>query len=530
MATATRTSGTVGNDENILKTTIDVDRKFTINIEVVRPAKVDVDEIFDSLEDRCFLPKTKMLQQVNRNKFRWSVATVEDAQKFVDELIEHPMKVGGSDTIITYASKVQTFNLWDTPYELTKGEIIGLLSDFGQVQDIRWTKHHRDPNVMDGRIIVTMFNVKRRPPSSILLSRTGRITIRAPGEKFVKQQRQQYCYKCKAVGEHWPQECPGDTVCHFCRAEGHRQAACPMRLGQDINPPADPLGLNDDPPLNNLLNNSNFQNGGSPPRVPSTISDNSDKSENSDDETGESGQEGNRGAQEGGKKKRRKRQRSPKGNRPEPNKELFPPEGSALGGNDPSYSQITSGVKSTTTYQGPEKRTNTSDLNNEEFIDTFYREVTQNNSQEFEPIVKPPITSTPSTSFKIPPPIPPPIPPRAGMSTKRSDMSGSPDLRQGETPADKKMRHYTSPVLNLGPPLSSDMKKLVHLSKDEIDRIQREKERERLRDAKEGKGRSRSRSQDRDGPKEGKNNRRHTMGGTSGQGRETKSASSKKLK
>lgn len=220
--------------ETVVHLNHEIDRKCTINIEVIREAKVEINEIFDALEQRAFLTYTKCLQQISRNKFRWSLATEEIAQRLLQELNEYEMDVGGDPTRVTYASRVQTYILYDTPYEMREEDLREIFEEFGQILTIKKTYHRTMPEILDGRMILTFLDVKKRPPSSIILGQSGKITIRLPGEKI----RRQHCYKCGAIESHPPDECPESTKCHYCRETGHRYATCPKRVENDSQIPS----------------------------------------------------------------------------------------------------------------------------------------------------------------------------------------------------------------------------------------------------------------------------------------------------
>ena len=221
MATANTTSGPMY--ETIRQTHKSIDRRNTINLEVKRSAKVEVIEVIKAFRERGYIKETRCLQQVTRNKFRWSLSTEQIAQTYVRELYRNKLIVGGNETLTHYASRTQTFILYDTPWEMSDNEIIDILDEYGEVINIRRTFLKEEPTVHDGKIVITMMDAISAPHTTILLDKGGRINVRSPGEKPNRPS----CRKCNAIGDHLAEDCPLDTICHSCKLEGHRYKDCP---------------------------------------------------------------------------------------------------------------------------------------------------------------------------------------------------------------------------------------------------------------------------------------------------------------
>ena len=203
----------------------EVDRKCTVNLDVIRDGKVEIDEIFTAINNRNYLQLTKCLQQVTRNKFRWSLVNEDEAKNIVEALDITPLRIGPDEIQAHYASRYKTFFLYDTPYEIEDKDLKEIFSYFGEIFNIRRCVHKTWPNILDGRIIITFSKLSHDPPEHILLGKSGKITIREPGERV----RRMKCYKCGQVDSHEPKDCPGDTICHHCGEEGHRRNACPHK-------------------------------------------------------------------------------------------------------------------------------------------------------------------------------------------------------------------------------------------------------------------------------------------------------------
>ena len=105
-----------------VKSSMEIDRIKTINLEVKRDGRVDISEIFEALEGRKYLQITKCIQQVTRCKFRWSVGTEEIAQNVLTELNDKELKVGLDTCEATYASRAKTLILYADPDVLLQPE------------------------------------------------------------------------------------------------------------------------------------------------------------------------------------------------------------------------------------------------------------------------------------------------------------------------------------------------------------------------------------------------------------------------
>ena len=200
----------------------EIDRIQTINLEVMNDRIVETDEVLIALQARNFLHKTRCLQQISKNRFRWSLNNKEETQNILQTLNEEPLMVNTDIVKAHYASRMRTFILYDTPFELSREEIRKIFSDFGVVQDVRRTTFRNWPQIHDGRIILTYQNQMTTVPECIKLGKSGRITIREPGQRVRKRR----CAKCLEE-DHETKDCLGQTICHECGEEGHRKNACP---------------------------------------------------------------------------------------------------------------------------------------------------------------------------------------------------------------------------------------------------------------------------------------------------------------
>ena len=120
-----------------------------------------------------------------------------------------------------YASKMRTFFLYDTPFELSIEDLKVIFSEFGIVQEVRRTTFKNWPQVFDGRVILTYQEQTMTVPECIKLGKlgkSGRITIREPGERVRKRR----CHKCHEE-DHEAKDCPGETICFECGEQGHRK-------------------------------------------------------------------------------------------------------------------------------------------------------------------------------------------------------------------------------------------------------------------------------------------------------------------
>lgn len=202
----------------------DIDRLYTINLEVKIDSPIDVKTVLFAIReyDPELSQITKCMQQVNRNKFRWSLTNKSLVDKVIQSLDEQPLLINGNETIITAARKAKTVILYDTPFEFTDMDVKQILSEYGTVVSIERGTHKEFPDILDGRVFVTFARIERQLPDEFLLGRSGRILVRFPGQKI----RIIKCYKCNTLGQHTTSECPNSTICYKCGNEGHRGADC----------------------------------------------------------------------------------------------------------------------------------------------------------------------------------------------------------------------------------------------------------------------------------------------------------------
>ena len=210
---------------------LEVDRIQTINLEVLNDRIVETDEILSELHSRNLVGKTRCLQQIAKNRFRWSLNDRSEAQQILQELNDFPLVVNCDRVKAHYASKMRTFILYDTPFELSKEDLKMIFSEFGKVQEVRRTTFKNWPQIHDGRIILTYQEQTMTVPECIKLGKlgkSGRITIREPGERIRKRR----CHKCHDE-DHEAKDCPGETICFQCGEQGHRKKLCPNRVGEE---------------------------------------------------------------------------------------------------------------------------------------------------------------------------------------------------------------------------------------------------------------------------------------------------------
>ena len=209
----------------------EVDRIQTINLEVLNDRIVETDEILLELQSRNLMAKTRCLQQIAKNRFRWSLNDRSEAQQILRELNDLPLVVNCDRVKAHYASKMRTFFLYDTPFELSIEDLKVIFSEFGIVQEVRRTTFKNWPQVFDGRVILTYQEQTMTVPECIKLGKlgkSGRITIREPGERVRKRR----CHKCHEE-DHEAKDCPGETICFECGEQGHRKNLCPNKVGEE---------------------------------------------------------------------------------------------------------------------------------------------------------------------------------------------------------------------------------------------------------------------------------------------------------
>lgn len=205
-----------------------VDRIYTINLQVVIDGPIAIEKVLNAIKtyDNSLLKLTKCFQQVNRNKFRWSVDTKQRVDEIITNLEIKPLKVEGYRTIITAARHSKTIVLYETPYEYPDYKIKELMGQFGKISQINRGYLRDFPDILDGRVFVQYAIQQGEIPDVLPLGNSGKILIRQQG----KQPRANRCYKCGEEGaNHLAAECPNNTTCFKCREEGHLARDCPQK-------------------------------------------------------------------------------------------------------------------------------------------------------------------------------------------------------------------------------------------------------------------------------------------------------------
>ena len=221
----------------IVQSNHDINRVYTINIEVHRNGPVDVREVIEAINNYNpeYLEYTRCMQQVTRNKFRWSI----DSKSRVDDIVRSmeycPLLVNCDGTAINPARKSPTIILYDTPYELSNTIVRNLMEKYGPIREITRGKV-KGFDILDGRVYVHYYKITDDLPDEILLGKSGRILVRQPGQPV----RIQRCYKCGETGTHQAEDCPGRTICFKCKLPGHKAFECLANLEKE--------GLSDEDP------------------------------------------------------------------------------------------------------------------------------------------------------------------------------------------------------------------------------------------------------------------------------------------
>ena len=213
--------------EFLVATTREVDlkinRKQTINLDIDSYERIETSEVLRALKYRDLLPYTECVQQAGKSRFRISMNSEACAIKTVKMLTDTPLIVGDCASKAYYAANIISYMCYDIPWEVSTPQMAKLLGEYGTVKTIKWLPTRDEAGVYDGRAVVTFASIHTKIPMHFKLGPYEHMNLKVPAAK----PRQLYCYKCRTKGDHSPEECSNQTICDYCKEEGHRRATCP---------------------------------------------------------------------------------------------------------------------------------------------------------------------------------------------------------------------------------------------------------------------------------------------------------------
>ena len=228
-------AGINAEGNNRLHLNIEIDRKYTVSLQVEKDGPVNINSVLADIGryDLSLIDETACIQQLTRNKFRWSFNCEYMVDQIIKATTERPLIIDGCPTQVMPASRQALAILYDTPYEFSEQKIRELLGNYGSISGVKRTTFRDFPRIYDGKVLVYYTRLDKALPEEIIFGNSGRIVVRQPGDGI----RRKRCYKCGEIGAgHDAKDCPGVTLCFSCKQPGHKAFECSLRKNGNQEP------------------------------------------------------------------------------------------------------------------------------------------------------------------------------------------------------------------------------------------------------------------------------------------------------